>query len=108
MKDYKALSQRFAFLVSVALLMYSSQAVLNSEASLAHVYTALYIVLVAARVVQYSKQKDALFCIDMCYFVNAGVVLYIYALPHTPELFLTLFGIANGPVLAAVVPFQNK
>ncbi|VDN96893.1 unnamed protein product [Rodentolepis nana] len=43
-----------------------------------------------------------------CYFVNIYALIFIWAFPHSLEVFYVLFGLANSTVYSAIVLFRNS
>lgn len=53
------------------------------------------------------KFKWQYFMIDFCYFANTLTFIYLW-FPDNGNLFRVVFGLANGPVLMAVVVYRNS
>jgi len=73
------------------------------------------IVLITYRVYSYSKMNFQFFLLDFCYFTNLLILLYVW-LPEVVSvpahlrgaLFTICFCFANGPVLSAIVLWNNS
>lgn len=46
--------------------------------------------------------------LDFCYTANTLVMIYIWALPHVPRLFVIVYALSHAPLLIAVVTFRNS
>ncbi|KAG0238617.1 hypothetical protein BGW42_004379 [Actinomortierella wolfii] len=72
------------------------------------VHTLQTVVLVMVRYVIYKRKSWHYFLIDMCYFVNAVVLLYLYVFPQSSLLFGAIWLLCNGPLAFAIIAWRNS
>ncbi|KAJ3169585.1 hypothetical protein HDU88_000776 [Geranomyces variabilis] len=65
-------------------------------------------VLLTTRLVLYRRKRFHYFMFDMCYYVNALLVLLILFPGSHSNLFCATWGLANGPVLVAIAAWRNS
>jgi|NorSeaMetagenome_1021524.scaffolds.fasta_scaffold75303_2 hypothetical protein len=45
---------------------------------------------------------------DFCYFANFFSLYLLFVAPHSPDIFLILFTVSNGPLAWSVLAFNNS
>ncbi|TPX64674.1 hypothetical protein SpCBS45565_g05694 [Spizellomyces sp. 'palustris'] len=71
-------------------------------------YVVKTFVLLMMRLVVYRRKRWHYFMFDMCYFVNALLILYLAFPGSHANLFAATWGLANGPVLIAITAWRNS
>eukprot|EP00455_Lapot_gusevi_P046135 TRINITY_DN6024_c0_g2_i2.p1 TRINITY_DN6024_c0_g2~~TRINITY_DN6024_c0_g2_i2.p1 ORF type:complete len:319 (+),score=75.41 TRINITY_DN6024_c0_g2_i2:85-1041(+) len=71
-------------------------------------YTFKFPILVGGRLFMYQKESWGYFLLDFCYFGNLLLLVYLWIVPNEPRLFMVCFAIAHGPLLWAIIAFQNS
>lgn len=66
-------------------------------------YTILSFYLISLRYLIYKVKNWHYFIFDLCYFVNAMTLLYIWCFPSSSSLFLATYCLTNGPVAWAII-----
>ncbi|KAF9362018.1 hypothetical protein BGX26_006535 [Mortierella sp. AD094] len=72
------------------------------------VHTIQSVVLIAVRYVLYKKKSWHFFLLDMCYFVNVVVLLYLYVFPQSQALLGAVWLLSQGPLAFAIVTWRNS
>ncbi|KAI1306545.1 hypothetical protein EDD11_004708 [Mortierella claussenii] len=72
------------------------------------VHTLQASVLIVVRYVLYKKKSWHFFLLDMCYFVNVIVILYLYVFPQSQALFGAVWLLSHGPLGFAIVTWRNS
>ncbi|KAG0262660.1 hypothetical protein DFQ27_002224 [Actinomortierella ambigua] len=72
------------------------------------VHTIQTVILVMGRYFIYKRKSWHYFLIDMCYFVNAAVLLFMYAFPQSSLLFGAIWLLCNGPLAFAIIAWRNS
>lgn len=75
---------------------------------LAWIYLAKSCVYYSARFVLYRSTENILFMLDFCYFVNFLLVLTLVVFPTSLIWFQTVFVLAHGPLLVAIIVWKNS
>jgi len=70
-------------------------------------YVSMLIPLMIVRFFTYHKANFHYFMLDFCYYMQIWAVLVI-VFPNDVPLFKVFFGLCNGPLLIAVIMWQNK
>ncbi|KAI3407142.2 hypothetical protein KGF56_000044 [Candida oxycetoniae] len=73
-----------------------------------HFHTGLFIVLMPIRFYTYFKQSFQYYLADLCYYVNLLLMLFIWAFPQSPTLFVSVFSLSLGTLSWAVVTWRNS
>ncbi|KAF7727913.1 hypothetical protein EC973_006912 [Apophysomyces ossiformis] len=71
-------------------------------------YSLQSIYLLSLRFVIYRYRRWHYFIFDLCYFVNAMTLLYLWAFPASTTLFIATYCLTNGPVAWAIVTWRNS
>ena len=72
-------------------------------------YTLMMLYLLSMRVYLYSRVNMQYFLIDFCYFTCVSCMIAIFiAGPADVNAFQTVFALANGPVLGALIVWRNS
>ncbi|ORZ27774.1 hypothetical protein BCR41DRAFT_299477 [Lobosporangium transversale] len=72
------------------------------------VHTFQSVILVVARYILYKRKSWHFFLLDMCYFVNTVVILYLYVFPQSQVLFGAVWLLSHGPLAFAIVTWRNS
>ncbi|KAF9192743.1 hypothetical protein BGZ51_004911 [Haplosporangium sp. Z 767] len=72
------------------------------------VHTFQAVILILVRFVLYKRKAWHFFLLDMCYFVNVVVILYLYVFPHSQALFGAVWLLSHGPLAFAIVTWRNS
>ncbi|KAG0174785.1 hypothetical protein DFQ28_004479 [Apophysomyces sp. BC1034] len=71
-------------------------------------YSLQSIYLLPLRFVIYRYRRWHYFIFDLCYFVNAMTLLFLWFFPTSPTLFIATYCLTNGPVAWAIVTWRNS
>lgn len=70
-------------------------------------YTQKCLSLFFIRYMFFSKKKQEYFMLELCYFVNILLLLYIWVIPDNKQFFTCIYCLAHGPLAFAIVFFKN-
>ncbi|KAI5968697.1 hypothetical protein CANMA_002133 [Candida margitis] len=73
-----------------------------------HFHTAIFVVLMPIRFYTYFKQSFQYYLADLCYYVNLLLMLFIWAFPQSPTLFVSVFSLSLGTLSWAVITWRNS
>jgi len=99
---------KMSFSVSVLILLLSEFLMLSYPSFFKWFYVCMLFPLMLVRYVDYRDKKYHFFMFDLCYFVNFLSVAHICFFPNSTWLFETIFVLANGPVLFAIIVWRNS
>ena len=99
---------KMSFTLSVLTLILSELFLLSYPEFFKYYYAAMLIPLMIARYIDYKDKKYHFFMFDFCYFINFVSISHIFFFPNSTWLFETLFALANGPVLFAIMVWRNS
>jgi len=99
---------KMSFTLSMLTLLISELFLLSFPDLFKFFYAAMLIPLMIARYIDYKDKKWHLFMFDFCYFINFVSISHIFFFPESNWLFETLFVLANGPVLFAIMVWRNS
>ncbi|VVT55046.1 uncharacterized protein SAPINGB_P004399 [Magnusiomyces paraingens] len=71
-------------------------------------YTAEMVVLLPVRIFTYRYKQYTYFLADLCYFVNALCLIFIWAFPSSEALFISCYALTFGTLSWAVVTWRNS
>lgn len=71
-------------------------------------YTVELALLLPIRLYTYRKKDYHYFLADLCYFVNALCMLYIWVLPGSAPLFVSCYALSFGTLSWAVITWRNS
>ncbi|KAK9446519.1 uncharacterized protein V1518DRAFT_378577 [Limtongia smithiae] len=71
-------------------------------------YTVQVVVLMPVRVYSYRKLRYQYFLADLCYFVNGMLLVYLWILPSSGFLYLSVFCLTYGTLAWAVITWRNS
>ncbi|KAF9583436.1 hypothetical protein BGW38_009461 [Lunasporangiospora selenospora] len=72
------------------------------------VHTLQSVILIAVRYIIYKKKSFHFFLLDMCYYVNVAVILYLYVFPQSKALFGAIWLLSLGPLAFAIIAWRNS
>ncbi|KAF8984111.1 hypothetical protein BGZ46_008832 [Entomortierella lignicola] len=72
------------------------------------VHTFQSVLLIGVRYVLYKKKSWHFFLLDMCYFVNVVVLIYLYVFPYSQALLGAVWLLSQGPLAFAIVTWRNS
>jgi len=100
--------EQIVFLFSVANMAAVIFFVAGYQTVLPWYYTIKFPLLVGARFFYYRARSWHWFLFDFCYFANAFLIVFLWAVYDQPDIFIIIFALVNGPVLWAIVVFGNS
>lgn len=71
-------------------------------------YTAMLCLLMPVRFYTYYKTNNHYFLADLCYFVNAMCLLFIWVLPSSTHLYQSCFAFTFGTLSFAIITWRNS
>ncbi|KAG0336658.1 hypothetical protein BG004_007951 [Podila humilis] len=72
------------------------------------VHTVQVVTLIAVRYFIYKRKTWHFFLLDMCYYVNVAVILYLYVFPQSQTLFGAVWLLCHGPLAFAIITWRNS
>jgi len=99
---------KVTFVAGVFLFLILEYLLLERPASFAAFYTLLTIPLLNYRFFSYHKSNYHYFMLDFCYFMQVFTLLLVWIWPTDVMFFKLFFGLANGPLLFAVIMWKNR
>eukprot|EP01127_Copromyxa_protea_P015926 TRINITY_DN4656_c0_g1_i1.p1 TRINITY_DN4656_c0_g1~~TRINITY_DN4656_c0_g1_i1.p1 ORF type:complete len:432 (-),score=67.46 TRINITY_DN4656_c0_g1_i1:61-1206(-) len=99
---------KLSFVLGVFLMIVIEFVILRAPTYFGHLYVALAFPLLTWRFFAYHKIKAHYFMLDFCYFVQLLALTFILFVPQDKSFFKMFFGLANGPLLGAIVLWQNR
>jgi len=102
------LQEQIVFFLSVTNMAAVCFFVAGYQTVLPWFYTIKFPILVGARFFYYRARSWHWFLFDFCYFANAFLIVFLWAVPDNPDVFIIVFSLMNGPVLWAIVVFGNS
>ncbi|KAF8949812.1 hypothetical protein BGZ52_004691 [Haplosporangium bisporale] len=72
------------------------------------VHTVQVATLIMVRYFLYKKKSWHFFLLDMCYFVNVAVILYLYVFPQSQALLGAVWLLSLGPLAFAIITWRNS
>ncbi|XP_074641975.1 uncharacterized protein LOC141899511 [Tubulanus polymorphus] len=105
---YKQIMEKLVYLISVITLIVLAYGVSAKQWIVPYYYAIATPFLLSIRIIMYVKWKWHFFLIDFCYFCNTFLFIFIWACPYHADVFSVVFGMANGPLISAVVIFRNS
>ena len=71
-------------------------------------YTLQSSCLLPYRCYKYKKLQWHYFLFDLCYYVNILNFLFLWFLPHSPDLFVACYCLSLGSVASAIITWRNS
>lgn len=101
-------TEKLAFSLSLLNLFYAGF-IIGSHPEYFHTfYTVELGLLLPIRLYTYSKKQYHYFLADLCYFVNAQCLVYIWILPASGPLFISCYALSFGTLSWAVITWRNS
>jgi len=94
------------FALGIAWVVSTEYVLLRAPAILPYLYVCQVLPLLAYRCVSYYQQHLQHYTLELCYFTNLLLIVFILAFPTSEVLFLICFGLLLGPVLTANVVYR--
>ncbi len=85
------------FALGITWMVSTEYVVLRHPKVLPYLYVAQIVPLLLYRCVSYYRQHLQHYTLELCYFTNALLVLYVLAFPTSQVLFLICYGLLHGP-----------
>jgi len=101
------LEDRLAFVFGIISLLLFQFLILRQPHLVPHAYTVVLAFLVYMRIPLFIGQKEGLFLIDFCYFVNLSTIAQIFLAPENWLWFTTNYVLCLGCLMNAIVVWQN-
>ncbi|GAN06330.1 integral to membrane protein [Mucor ambiguus] len=102
------LRDKVSFVVGVGNACVAPALALRYPSLIPSYYSSQLIVLLILRYVIYRSKRWHYFIFDICYFVNAMTMLFLWAYPTSKLLFVASFCMTNGPVAWAIITWRNS
>lgn len=71
-------------------------------------YTVLFVLLMPVRFYTYYKTNNHYYLADLCYYVNAMCLIFIWVLPDSIHLYQSCFAFTFGTLCWAVITWRNS
>ncbi|KAI8577948.1 hypothetical protein K450DRAFT_249178 [Umbelopsis ramanniana AG] len=102
------LRDKFSFVVGVGNACVSPVVVARFPDWVPIYYTLQSAYLFPLRIFIYKSRGWHYFIFDLCYYVNALALLYIWVFSSSRYLFISVFCLSNGPVAWAIITWRNS
>ncbi|CEP16576.1 hypothetical protein [Parasitella parasitica] len=102
------LRDKVSFVVGVGNACVAPALALRYPSLIPSYYSVQLIILLILRYVIYRSKRWHYFIFDMCYFVNAMTMVFLWAYPASKLLFLASYCMTNGPVAWAIITWRNS
>ncbi|KAM3582979.1 hypothetical protein VKS41_004735 [Umbelopsis sp. WA50703] len=102
------LRDKFAFVVGVGNACVSPVIAARFPDWVPVYYTLQSLYLFPLRIFIYKSRQWHYFIFDLCYYVNALALLYIWGFSSSRFLFISCFCLSNGPVAWAIITWRNS
>uniref|UniRef100_A0A6B2L5R4 Glycerophosphocholine acyltransferase 1 n=1 Tax=Arcella intermedia TaxID=1963864 RepID=A0A6B2L5R4_9EUKA len=99
---------KVSFVLGIILLMLSEFVVISLPQWMWLYYVMMLIPLMVNRFVSYHRSNAHYFMLDFCYYMQVWALIVIFVYPNDISLFKVFFGLCNGPLLMAVIIWENK
>lgn len=106
--EAKRLRDKITFAISVCSICITTLLTFRFPQWIPLYYTIHFLCLITYRVWVYKSKQWHYFFFDLCYFVNALILLYLWVFPSSTLLFSVIFTLTNGPVIWAIVTWRNS
>lgn len=101
-------TEKLTFSLSLLNMFYAGY-IIGSHADHFHTfYTVELALLLPLRFYTYKKKEWHYFLADLCYFVNALNLIYIWLLPASGPLFISCYALSFGTLSWAVITWRNS
>lgn len=101
-------AEKLAFSLSLVNLFYAGYLIGNHPDYFHWLYTIELALLLPVRFYTYRQKDYHYFLADLCYFVNALCLLYIWVLPDSVPLFISCYALSFGTLSWAVITWRNS
>ncbi|KAI8971661.1 hypothetical protein BDF20DRAFT_907330 [Mycotypha africana] len=71
-------------------------------------YSVQLVILLVLRYVIYRSKRWHYFIFDICYYVNAMTMLFLWVYPDSKVLFISSYVMTHGPVAWAIITWRNS
>ncbi|KAI8920786.1 hypothetical protein DFJ77DRAFT_447345 [Powellomyces hirtus] len=99
---------KFAFVLGVTNMWVTAVLLGMLPTALPAFYILKIAILLPTRLVLYRRKRFHYFMFDMCYYVNALLILLILLPGAHSNLFCATWGLSTGPVLIAIAAWKNS
>ncbi|XP_021350823.1 uncharacterized membrane protein C776.05-like isoform X2 [Mizuhopecten yessoensis] len=106
-KKKSRLREKLYHVFTVVVLVTLSHLALHAQWLLPIFYAISLPIVISIRIFIYFKNKWHYFLLDFCYYANLAWFIFIW-IADSPRMFAVVFGIANGPLLWAMVVYRNS
>ncbi|KAI8375851.1 hypothetical protein BD560DRAFT_392098 [Blakeslea trispora] len=102
------LRDKISFVVGVGNACVAPALALRYPALIPSYYSVQLVILLLLRGVIYRLRRWHYFIFDLCYFVNAMTILFLWVYPDAKALFYATYFLTNGPVAWAIITWRNS
>ncbi|KAI8075055.1 hypothetical protein BC940DRAFT_287319 [Gongronella butleri] len=102
------LRDKISFVVGVGNACVTPALTARQPAWIPTFYTVQSLYLLSLRFFIYKSRGWHYFIFDLCYFVNAMTLLFVWLFPHSRALFLATYTLTTGPVAWAIITWRNS
>ncbi|KAI8078202.1 uncharacterized protein B0P05DRAFT_542921 [Gilbertella persicaria] len=102
------LRDKISFVVGVGNACVAPALALRYPSLIPSYYSVELIILLVLRTVIYRSKRWHYFIFDLCYFVNAMTMLFLWLYPNSLGLFYASYFLTNGPVAWAIITWRNS
>ncbi|XP_060066663.1 uncharacterized protein LOC132546950 [Ylistrum balloti] len=106
-KKKSRLREKIYHVFVVVVLVVLTHMTVSAQWSLPIFYAVSLPIIITIRIIIYFKNKWQYFLLDFCYYANLTWYIFIW-IADSPRMFAVVFGIANGPLLWAMVVYRNS
>ncbi|XP_033757228.1 uncharacterized membrane protein YGR149W-like [Pecten maximus] len=106
-RNKSRLREKFYHVFILVVMVVLTHLALHAQWVLPIFYAISLPIVISIRIVIYFKHKWHYFLLDFCYYANLSWYIFIW-IADAPLMFAVVFGIANGPLLWAMVVYRNS
>lgn len=100
--------QKVSFYLSVNLIWITCLIMFRHPSFMPLFHTGVLTTLMASRVFLYRRQGYIYFMLDLCYFANLLLMIYLTLLPAHAGLLSAVWALCQGPVIWGIVQWRNS
>ncbi|GMF00210.1 unnamed protein product [[Candida] boidinii] len=101
-------TEKLFYSISVYLIFFIGLIIGKYPQYLHILYSILFVILMPIRYLTYYKVGYGYYLVDLCYYVNALLMIYIWGFPESKMLYVTCFAFTFGTLSFAVITWRNS
>ncbi|OWB63599.1 hypothetical protein B5S31_g4426 [[Candida] boidinii] len=101
-------TEKLFYSISVYLIFFIGLIIGKYPQYLHILYSILFVILMPIRYLTYYKVGYGYYLVDLCYYVNGLLMVYIWGFPESKMLYVTCFAFTFGTLSFAVITWRNS